>query len=177
MKVLKILGFVMLAFVGMARAENLTVYFTQSGNTERLATAIYERVDGDIVRINPVVPYPDSYEETVEVAKREQEENARPAYEKTGVDVADYDTVFFGFPNWWGGMPMIMYTFLENNDFSGKTIVPFVTYGSSGVGNSIEEIKLMAPGATVVDAFSMRGVETLQDYSEKVDSWLKKIGK
>ena len=177
MKILKLLVFAMVALVGVARAENLTVYFTQSGNTERLATAIYENVGGDIARILPVVDYPESYDEKVEVAKREKEENARPEYQALGVDVADYDTIFLGYPNWWGHMPMIVYTFLENNDFAGKTIVPFVTYESSGVGDSISEIKRLAPDAIVMDGFSMRGLETLKDYSENVQEWLKKIGK
>lgn len=177
MRILKFLVFAVFFVFGVARAENLVVYFTKSGNTERLATTIYENVGGDIARINPVIVYPDSYDETSIVAKREQQEKARPEYEDLGVDLADYDTVFLGYPNWWGGMPMIVYTFLENNDFDGKTIIPFVTHEGSGFGDSIEEIKRVANGATVLEGLGLLGSDTLRDTSDTVKDWLRKIGK
>lgn len=177
MKFLKLLAFGLFAVVGAARAENLIVYFSETGNTERLATTVYENVGGDVARIEPVSPYPVAYDERVEIALREQAENARPKYNDLGVNVDDYDTVFLGYPVWLNGMPMIIYTFLEDNNFAGKTIIPFNTYGGEPFGNSIEEIKRLAPRATVTEGFALRGGETLQDHSESVKDWLRKIGK
>ncbi len=178
MKILKFLVFAVFFVFGAARAENLIVYFSDSGNTERVANIIHENVGGGIARINPVVAYPESYNEKTDVAKQEQQENARPAYQDLGVNVSNYDTVFLGYPNWWGGMPMIVYTFLENNDFGGKTIIPFVTHEGSGFGNSVEEIKRVAPGANVMDGFALRGGDTLHDdVSDVVKDLLKQIGK
>ena len=175
MRILKFLVFAMFLVFGAARAENLVVYFTQSGNTERVANTIQGLVGGDMARIESVIPYPKSQTDKTYVAKREQESDARPDYKDLGVDVADYDLVFLGYPIWWGGMPMVVYTFLENNDFNGKVIVPFATYGTSGLGKSVDEIKRVAPGATVTEAFGMPGKETEKDHTEAVKNWLSKI--
>ena len=175
MKILRFLVLGLFFAFGTAHAENLIVYFSDSGNTERVATTIQKLVGGKMARVDSVIPYPNSYTDKTYVAKREQESEARPAYVDLGVDVADYDVVFLGYPIWWGKMPMIMYTFLENNDFDGKVIVPFATYGTSGIGNTVGEIKRIARGATVMDAYSMPGRETTKDHEEAVKEWLTKL--
>lgn len=175
MRILKFLVFALFFVFGAARAENLIVYFTDSGNTERVADTIHGIVGGDVARIVSVIPYPTSMTDKTYVAKRELESEARPEYEDLGVNVADYDVVFLGYPIWWGKMPMIMYTFLEHNDFNGKVIVPFATYGSSGLGDSVSEIKRIARGAAVTEAFGMPGKETVKDHTEAVKNWLNKI--
>ncbi len=175
MKVLKFLALGLFFVFGAARADNLIVYFSESGNTERVATTIQKLVGGDMARIEAVIPYPNSDTDKTYVAKREQETEARPEYVDLGIDVADYDVIFLGYPTWWGKMPMIMYTFLENNNFNRKIIIPFNTYASSGAGDSFSEIKRVARGATVMDGFSMRGRETTEDHSEKVKEWLTKL--
>ncbi|MBQ1927887.1 MAG: flavodoxin [Alphaproteobacteria bacterium] len=175
MKILKFLVFAVFFAFGAARAENLIVYFSDSGNTERVANTIYELVGGDVARIVSVMPYPKSQTDKTYVAKREQESGARPEYEDLGVNVADYDLIFLGYPIWWGGMPMVVYTFLENNNFDGKVIVPFATYGTSGLGNSVEEIKRVAPGATVTEGFGMPGKETTKDYTKVLAEWLSDV--
>ena len=175
MKILRLLALGLCFVFGTAHAENLIVYFSESGNTERVATTIQKLVGGKMARIEAVIPYPNSDTDKTYVAKREQESNARPEYEDLGVNIADYDVIFLGYPIWWGEMPMIMYTFLENNDFNRKIIVPFATYGTSGIGNSVSEIKRLARGATVMDAFSMPGRETTKDHTDAVKEWLTKL--
>ena len=175
MKVLKFLVLSLFFVFGAARAENLVVYFTDSGNTERVAATIQDLVGGDMARIDPVIPYPNSKTDKTYVAKRELESEARPEYADLGLDVADYDVIFLGYPIWWGKMPMVVYTFLENNDFNGKVIVPFGTYESSGLGDSVSEIKRIARGATVLEPFGMRGGETQKDHTEAVKEWLQKL--
>ena len=175
MKILKFLVLGLFFAFGAARADNLIVYFSDSGNTERVANTIQGLVGGDMARIESVIPYPKSKTDKTYVAKREQESDARPEYHDLGVNVADYDVVFLGYPIWWGKMPMIMYTFLENNDFYGKVIVPFTTYGTSGIGDTVDEIKRIAVGATVTDGFGMPGRETEKDHTDAVKEWLGKL--
>ncbi len=175
MKVLKIFALALFFVFGAARAENLIVYFSESGNTERVANTIHGLVGGDVARIVSVIPYPNSDTDKTYVAKREQESDARPEYEDLGVDVADYDLVFLGYPIWWGGMPMVVYTFLENNDFNGKVIVPFATYGKSGLGNTVNEIRRIARGATVTEGLGMTSADAKKDHVEAVKAWLGKI--
>jgi len=160
-----------------ADAKNLTVYFSASGNTERLANAIHNVVGDDIVRITPVIDYPTDYTERTEYAQKEKNENARPQYQDLGVNISDYDTVYVGYPIWWYQMPMIMYTFFENNDLSGKTVVPFNTHEGSGNGGTYETIKTLAPNSTVLDGLAVRGGDTENDQTETIKTWLQSIGK
>ena len=175
MKILKFLVFAVFFAFGAARAENLIVYFSESGSTERVANTIHGMVGGDMTRIVSVIPYPNSNTDKTYVAKREQESDARPEYEDLGVDVADYDLIFLGYPIWWGGMPMVVYTVLENNDFNGKVIVPFATYGKSGLGNTVGEIRRIARGAVVTDGLGMTSADAKKDHVEAVKEWLNKI--
>ena len=96
------------------------------GNTEVVAKMIKEMIEGDIFRIDTVNSYPADYRETTEVAKKEQHENARPELSNHVKNMDSYNVIFLGYPNWYGTMPMLMFTFLEEYDFSGKTIIPFV---------------------------------------------------
>jgi flavodoxin len=92
------------------------------GNTEVVAKMIKEMIEGDIFRIDTVNSYPAGYRETTEVAKKEQHENARPELSNHVKNMDSYNVIFLGYPNWYGTMPMLMFTFLEEYDFSGKTI-------------------------------------------------------
>jgi len=114
----------------------LVAYFSHSGNTRQIANQVHESIGGDIFEIQTVDPYPSDYDKVVEIAKQEQKSAYRPAI-KTKVESMDsYSTVFIGYPNWWGTIPMAVFTFLEGNDFSGKTIVPFCTHEGSLLGGS-----------------------------------------
>lgn len=163
-----------------ANAKNLTVYFSVSGNTERLANAIHENAGGDIVRIEPVNPYPeDDYHNKsfTDQAQREKNEQARPEIKDMNINLDEYDTIFIGYPIWWGAMPMAVYTFFDKYDLSGKTIAPFNTHEGSGAGDSHGEIVRLEPDATVVDGLPVRGGDTTNDLTDTVKNWLTTIGK
>lgn len=153
----------------------LVAYFSHSGNTREIANQIHENVGGDIFEIVTVDPYPTDYDAVVDQAKQEQEDDYRPKL-ATEVEAMDsYDVVFIGYPNWWGTMPMPVFSFLEEHDFSGKTIIPFCTHEGSGLGRSVEDITELCPQSTILDGLAIRGssVETAQD---DVSEWLSEIG-
>ena len=102
------------------------------GNTQYMAYVIQENTGANIFRIVPTVPYPTDHDELVDLAQQEQSDNARPAFNGSVEDFDSYDTVFVGYPNWWADLPMIMYTFFDTYDFSGKKIINFNTHGGSG---------------------------------------------
>ena len=111
--------------------EEYGVGVITKGNTAIVADAIAEITGGDKFEIKTVKPYPHDYRETTDIAKKEQQDNARPEIVGKPANLKDYDTVFLGYPIWWSDLPMAVYTFLENNDFNGKTIIPFCTSAGS----------------------------------------------
>lgn len=127
------------------------------GNTEIVAQKIEKLTDGDMFRIDTVKQYPVDYTACTEVAQRELNENARPRLADKVDDMEQYDTVYLGYPNWWGTMPMAVHTFLEAYDFTGKTIVPFCTHEGSGMGRSVADIRQLCPTAIVLDGMAIRG--------------------
>lgn len=150
----------------------LITYFSWSGNTENVANAIHNEIGGEIKKIEPLEPYTDDYDELLDIAKDEQDSDARPAL-KENIDVSSYDIIFVGYPNWWSDMPMIMYTFLEVNDFSGKTIVPFNTSGGSGFSGTISEIEKIT-GANVLEGLTLSS-SAADNPQEEVSNWLAEI--
>ena len=158
----------------------LVVYFSYTGHLDSMAHWIADETGGDLIRVTAKEAYSDDYDETVDRAKKEQDEDARPQInaELTHEQLAGYDTVFFGFPVWWYDIPMPMYTFLDTYDFSGKTIIPFFSYeGSSNGASAKETIEQQAAGADVRfdDALSIRGGEV--DSSEQdVREWVINLG-
>ena len=155
--------------------ENYTVGTISTGNTAIVGDWIAESVGADVFEIIPVTPYPDSYDECLEVATQEQRSNARPAYVGEVEGWEDYDTVFFGYPIWWGDMPMIAYTFLENHDFTGKTVIPFNTHEGSGQSGTQRTIESLCSGATVIDGLAVRGNTAQNDRAameQAVSEWL-----
>lgn len=153
----------------------LVVYYSRSGNTESLAKMISAETGADLFRVTNVNPYPAEYRETTEVARAERDNNARPPINGKIENMADYDVVFVGVPNWWSTMPMAMFTFLEQYDFSGKTIVPFVTHGGGGVANCVSDLKKTVPGVTVLDALVVSGGSAKNAQSD-VNAWLQRVG-
>lgn len=143
------------------------------GNTERVAEFIQNAVDGDLFKIDTVKPYAKDYYQCIEEAQKELRANARPEI-KTYLDSLDaYDTIFIGYPNWWGTCPMCMFTFLEHYDLSGKTIIPFCTNEGSGMGSSERDLRKKCKGAKVEHGLSIHGAEAEQS-EEKVTAWAKK---
>lgn len=171
-----------------AAKKSLVVFFSRTGeeyrvgnitkgNTHIVADFIAENVGAKTFEIKPVNPYPDNYNECTELAKREQQEKARPAIANKIDNFDDYDVIYLGYPNWWSDMPMIIYTFLESYNFNGKTIIPFCTSSSEHfIGK--EEIQQYAKGATVLDGLGIEGKRCQDDpasVKRDVDNWLKKI--
>ena len=171
-----------------AAKKSLVVFFSRTGeeyrvgnitkgNTHIVADFIAENVGAKTFEIKPVNPYPNNYNECTELAKREQQERARPAIANKIENFDDYDVIYLGYPNWWSDMPMIIYTFLESYNFSGKTIIPFCT-SSSEYFIGKEEIQQYAKGATVLDGLGILGKRCQDDpasVKRDVDNWLKKI--
>lgn len=153
----------------------LIVYFSHSGNTRQLAEQIHARVGGDMVELKTVNPYPQSYKAVVDVAQEEQRSNARPRI-ATQLDNLDaYETVFIGFPNWWGTLPMPFFTLLETYDLGRKTVVPFCTHEGSRFGRSESDLKRLCPQARLLKGFEVRG-SRVADAQKDVDEWLRGLG-
>jgi flavodoxin len=162
----------------------LVAYFSLTGNSHTIAEQIQKEAGGELFEIKTVKPYPNAYNATIEVAKKEQQDNARPELTAKVGNMAYYDVIFLGFPCWWGTMPMACFTFLESYDFAGKTIIPFTTHGGSRFGNSINDIKRLAPKATLRDGIAIySGYGRAQSDKpfltapqNEVTAWLKKLG-
>ncbi len=151
--------------------STLVVYFSNSGNTEILANFIHNYVGGDIVALEPTVAYPEDYNDLLDVAQEEQQSDARPEFNDLNIDIEDYDTIFIGYPNWWGDMPMIIYTFFDTYDLSGKTIAPFNTSGGSGLSRTVGTIRELEPDATVTDGFTVLG-DNVNHAMSDVEEWI-----
>ena len=119
------------------------------GNVEYIASIIQDTVGGDLFQIETVEQYPLDHDPLVDQAAQEQGEDARPELSTHIENLKQYDTIFLGYPNWWGDMPQALYTFLEEYDFSGKTIIPFCPHGGSGFSRTESTIAELQPGATV----------------------------
>lgn len=147
------------------------------GSTQVIAQMIQESVGGDLFAIETVQKYPGTHEPLVDQASGELEENARPELSSKVDNMDDYDTVYIGYPNWWGDMPMPLYTFLEEYDLSDKTIIPFTTHGGSSLSDTVQSIADAEPEANVIeDAFSISRDEDLTAAQSTVDTWLEQIG-
>lgn len=153
----------------------LIVYFSQTGNTETVANIIHDNVGGDIVKLETTEAYPSDYDELVDYAHQEQQEDARPELSTVIENIEQYDTIFLGYPNWWGDMPMAIYTFLDTYDLSGKTIAPFITHGGSGLSGTPENIQEEELNATVTEGLAIDGDEA-SDSSEDIVEWLNSLG-
>ena len=147
----------------------LIAYFSKTGNTKEAAQEIQTLTDGTLVEIIPVESYPDSYQETVDIAENELETKARPAIQDLDVDLSEYDTIFLGYPIWWHDAPMVIYTFLENNDLNGKTVIPFCTSGGSTIEEGLDGIKAAAKGANVLDGFTANNTSDIESLLQSIE--------
>jgi flavodoxin len=168
---------------GRSDAKILVAYFSWSGNAKALAGQIAEATGGDLFEIKTVTAYPDTYNECIEAAKHEQDSNARPALSGSVQNMAQYGTVFLCYPNWWGTLPMGVFTFLESYDFSGKTIYPLVTHGGSRFGRSLDDIKKLCPKAVLGEGLDVSAFDTNPTDDPRVTlpnkdaaSWLRGLG-
>ena len=144
------------------------------GNTEIIANMIQKEVGGELFHIESVTVYPKDYGETTEVARNELRSKSRPKLTGQVEDMESYDVIFLGYPNWWGTMPMPVYTFLESYDFCGKIIVPFCTHEGSGMGHSEQDIIKACPKATVLEGIAIHGASA-SSAAPRVSSWIDKL--
>ena len=158
--------------------EEYSVGNVSKGNTAIVAEMIAEKTGGDLFEIKTVQDYPFSYEDCKTVASREKAMKARPELLATVDDFNQYETIFIGYPIWYGDAPMAVYTFLESYDFSGKNIVPFCTHGGSGLSSTDQTITLTCPDSKILQGFEIRGTIARNDSdqtSNRIDQWLKKL--
>ncbi len=163
----------------MTREEDNSVVVIDGkvlGNTQYVALLIQKMTGGDIFRIEPETPYPTDHDTLVDLADEEQERRARPAIAGKVQNLDSYDTVFIGYPNWWGDMPMILYTFLEQYDLSGKTVIPFNTHGGSGFSRTISTIAELQPKTTVVRNGFTVSRNSVDRAEPDVAEWLAELG-
>lgn len=155
----------------------LVVYFSHTNNTRTVAEHVHSRLGGDIFRVVTKKTYPRDHNETSRIARIELDKNERPELAETisPEDMKNYDVIFLGYPNWWATIPMAMFTFLEQYDLSGKTIVPFCTHEGSGLGRGPADIARLAPGATLRQGLAIRGSGASRAQNE-VDNWLRQLG-
>ena len=145
------------------------------GNTQYVAALIQQATGGDLFLIETEEKYPADYDETDQLGGKENRERSRPALASHVDDIADYDMIYLGYPNWYYDMPMAVYAFLEEYDLSGKTIIPFVTSGGGGFSKSISEIQSLQPNAEVLTegykvTHSKVDDVTLKDIEQWLDS-------
>lgn len=154
--------------------NTLILYFSMSGNTETVANYIHEEIGGDIVKLETVQTYPEDYDELVDYAREEQRDNTHPELETTIENIEQYDTIFLGYPNWWGDMPMPIYSFLDRYDLSNKTIAPFITHGGSGLSGTPANIANEEPDAVVTEGLAING-DDVDDCQDEVNEWLNEL--
>lgn len=155
-----------------AESKILIAYFTRTNNTEKIAEMIQEYTKGDIFKIEVLNPYPEAYRATTDQAKKELESGYLPPLKSKIENLDSYDTIFIGYPIWWGTVPTPMRTFLSENDLSGKTIIPFCTHGGGGAGTSTADLTALAPKFTVVsDGYVTRNAGAGRTQGE-VTQWL-----
>ena len=161
--------------------EQYTVGVIDKGNTAIVAEMIAEQTGADLFEVLPVDDhYPMTYNALTDVAKQEQNANARPEYKKYDLpDLSQYETIFIGAPVWWGDWPMIMYTLFENNDFSGKKLIPFSTHEGSGLSGFDRKLAAAIPNAEVLTGLAIRGNDCQNKQNsvhQSVNAWLEGLG-
>ena len=173
----------------MTQQKSLSAYFSRKGNnylggsivnlpignTEVIAKKIQGLTGSDLFQIQTVKPYPEDYTETTRVAQDELSGNARPELAETVAAMDSIEVIYLGYPNWWGTMPMAVFTFLDSYEFSGKTIVPYCTHEGSGLGSSERDIKKLCPKAKVLSGLAIKG-GTVGRADNDLANWLKKLG-
>lgn len=160
--------------------EQTDVGFISEGNTAIVAKMIAEKTGADLFEIKPSPDkYNVAYDQLTQIAKKEKDSKARPAFAKPIPDFSQYDVVFFGSPVWWGDWPMIMYSFFEDVPLEGKKLLPFSTHAGSNLAGFNIKLMTIYPYCTILPGFSITGTVAQTDRvkTEKlVDQWLRSLG-
>lgn len=164
----------------------LTAYFSRAGenylsgalrhidkgNTEKAAEMIQQETGSDLYKIEMQHPYADDYNTCIAEAQKDQRNHARPALTQD-IDITPYDEIYLGFPNYWGTMPMAVFTFLESHDFTGKVIHPFITHEGSGFASALNDLRKEVPGAEIREGLAMHGTK-VDTYRNEIKDWIRK---
>ncbi len=145
------------------------------GNTEYMASIIQDTIGGDLFQIETVQQYPLDHDPLVDQAAEEQDAESRPELSAHLDNLDQYDTIILGYPNWWGDMPMAVYSFLEEYDFSGKTIIPYCPHGGSGFSGTVDTIAELQPNATVSDEGLAISRNDVADSASDVAAWAESL--
>ncbi len=146
------------------------------GNTERVAKQLAALTGGALFRIEQAKPYSESYQACIAEAKADLQMKARPALTEMPDSLGNYDEIYLGYPNYWGTMPMAVYTFLEHYDFAGKTIHPFCTHEGSGLANTVKDVAKAAPGAKVTQGLAIYG-SSVDSAGDALERWVREVQK
>ena len=160
----------------VSSASYTTIGGTAVGRLRAVADMIQENTDGDLFSIQTAVVYPSDGGELIDYAAEEQDENARPELTCHIEDLDQYGTIFVGFPTWWYDMPQALYSFFDEYDFSGKTIIPFNVHNGSRFSGTIDTIKELELDATVVEDGFTVSERDVAAASEDVAEWLNGLG-
>jgi flavodoxin len=155
--------------------RTLVAYFSRTGSTEALAKIVQKTAGGDLFKITPSTPYPADYQECLQRASQERADNFRPPLATRVENMAAYDVVFIGYPIWLGNVPMVIRSFLEAYDFSGKTVIPFCTHGGSGLSGSAAAVKALCPGSVVLEGLAVKGTNAAAAQGA-VSIWIRELG-
>lgn len=150
----------------------LIAYYSISGNTEEVAKKVQEEIGGDLFRIETVEVYPEEYKELVAQAKKEINDGFRPQLKNKVENIAQYDTIFIGSPNWWGTIAPAVSAFIESNNLEGKKVIPIITHGSGGVQNTIKDMQAQCKGCNFVED----GWVGFRSRTWGVSGWLEELG-
>lgn len=157
-------------------ASRVAVNGSTMGNNEYIASLIEQETGGDLFSIETVQEYPTVHDSLLEFAYNEKAENARPELSSQIENLDSYDTIFLGYPIWNSDLPMPLYTFLEEYDLSGKTIIPFVVHGGSGFSGTVSTIRQMQPKARVLDNGFSVSRNDAADSANEVSQWVQSLG-
>lgn len=156
------------------RSPVLVAYFSRSGNTRVIAGVIHRSLKTDLFAIEPATPYPEDYFQTVEQAKNERARGAKPALKNSVADIGRYETVYLGFPIWGTSVPPVVQTFLSTHNLAGKLLIPFITHGGYGKGDSDDILAALAPSARREKPLVIE-CDRERRTTETVASWLEAI--
>lgn len=155
-------------------SDILIVYFTRSGNTRVVAKKLQQSLNANMFELIPAIPYPIDYRQNVAEATREKENNIYREINGSIDNFAQFQTIYLGFPIWGGSPPSIIKSFLSTYDLSQKTLIPFITHGNYGIGNSLSVLQQLAPNTNILTAYTEQ-CDQERDTIENVESWLNRI--
>ena len=165
-----------LALVTMVHAQKtLILYYSETGTTQTVAQELQQQLGADIEGIEVVEPYSGIFQETIQRCQREMQAGTTPALQPLKSKLSDYDTIFLGYPIWFGTYAMPIASLLRDNDFDGKTIVPFCTFGSGGLNTSSDALKKALPKAKVMRGYGVRTAR-VSAAAKELDRFLKENG-